>query len=223
MKNGFLFFFGVIFILHSCKSEPAPDLLSSAEVYAEKGDYSKAVKLLDTLIKQDPANIDARLDRGYYNEQLGNNEKAISDYSNILCCIDGRNTAAFYNRALIYSQMNKPLKGLLDLNRAIASKGGEIVWVENGNTSIETNPYDIPMNELRFRRGVLLFEMDSLKVALEDFNYAIQDRYLLEEDYYYRGIIHLSYNNTNYECADLKTASSYGNLDADTLILMYCK
>lgn len=221
MKKGLLVC--ILSALQCCDYETKQDLLMSAEVCAGKGDYYGAVKLLDSLIKQESNNLDARLNRGYYYEILGNNEKAILDYSKILCCIDKDNTAAYYNRALAYSKNNNSIKALQDLNNAISSKGGEVLWVENTNTSIETNPHDIPMNELRFRRGVLLFEMDSLKSSFEDFNYVIQNRYLLEEDYYYRGIIYLSFNNSKNGCEDLKTASSYGNIDADTLIIKYCK
>jgi tetratricopeptide (TPR) repeat protein len=194
--------------------------LNIARDFAQKGNYTKAVSILDGFLEQNPNNIDALLDRGYYKEELGNGKSAVEDYSKVLK-LDPKNTLAFFNRALAYSSFDKE-QALKNFNQAILTKGGDVVWVDNTSNSSSTRPYDIPMKVIRFERGIVHYDMNHLEAAFQDFTFCINNNYVPEESYYYRGLIYLAYKNSAKGCEDLNFAKSLGNSDADTLINTYC-
>ncbi|MDI1232851.1 MAG: hypothetical protein PSX81_01065 [bacterium] len=191
----------------------------------EKQDkYREAILLLDKAIEKDQKNIKALLDRAVDKSIIKDYKGSIEDYSKIIE-LDYDNGLAFLNRGKNKKRLEDYVGAIADFDKAISTKGGELFYmdkVENSFVAIGFE-FDIKMEEIKFERGIAYYNIDSLKLAFDDFNFSIQKKYLLPDSYYWRGLIYLQYNMKSEACNDLNKAKELGDPDAQDLISKNCK
>lgn len=218
-----LIFLSGYFLLTSCddKNSDLKENKEKANLYASKGEYKRAIYELNEYIKYDSNNIDVYLDLGYFNLLNGNYHEAITNYSKVIN-IDKANTLAYFNRAIAHHYINDLNNGLKDINNAISTKGGDIIWVEDSGKSTYESDYDVSMVELRFERGNLLLESGDINNSINDFNFCIVNNFNTDICYYKRANIYFIANQKNQACKDLNQAKSLGYVMTDSLVGIYC-
>ncbi|MEO0687734.1 MAG: hypothetical protein AAFY76_22450, partial [Cyanobacteria bacterium J06649_11] len=83
--------------------------------------------------------------------------------------------------------------------------------------------FDVSMEEIRFERGIARYDNDSLKLALDDFNFCIDKNFEMPSSLYWRGTIYVTYGMNQEGCSDFKEAHKLGDSDAQKMIDKYCK
>ena len=192
----------------ACDSVLSDRLANEAIQLEKQGRYKEAILLLDKAIKRNPKNIDALINRGVDRSLLEDYKGAISDYSRVIE-LDSSNTLAYLNRAKNKRRLENYAGALADLEQAITIKGGEIVSITwNDNVMLDKGAeYDVPMEEIRYERGITRFEIDSLRLAFDDFNFCVTTEYEAPASLYYRGLIYLSFEMENEACQDFQEAN----------------
>ncbi|KZS40094.1 hypothetical protein AWE51_25500 [Aquimarina aggregata] len=208
----------------SCDFKSSEDYNALAEKLEQEERYSEAIKLLDIAIEKDPENIYALTNRAVDKSILENYRGAIEDYNKIIE-IDSDNTLAFLNRGKNKTRLEDYQGAIKDFEKAIKTKGSEMLYVNKvENSIIETGfEFDVAMEEIRYERGIARYNIDSLKLAFDDFNFCLEKSFLKPESLYWRGIIYMSYGMKNEGCIDLNEANKLKNPEAQKMINEYCK
>jgi len=135
-------------------------------VYANKGEYEKAIEDQTQALKIDPNFAGAYLNRALAYANKGDYEKAIDDYNKALE-IDPNYTDAYLNRGLAYFAKHEYDKAIADYTQAI-----------------KLNPnYAKPYNN----RGNVYTRLEEYDKAIADYNEAIRIDPNLADAYYNRG------------------------------------
>ena len=208
----------------SCDFKSSTDYNAQAEQLESEGRYEEAIPLLDKAIEKDPENIYALINRGVDKSILEDYEGAISDYTRIIE-IDSDNALAFLNRGKNKKRLEDYQGAIEDFEKAIKTKGGEMLYMDKvENSFVETGfEFDVSMEEIRFERGIARYNIDSLKLAFDDFNFCIDKNFEKPASLYWRGIIYVAYGMNQEGCSDLKEAHKLGDTDAKEVIKEYCK
>lgn len=213
----------IIALLTSCDFKTSSDYNKEAEVLEMEGKFEEAIALLNIAIVKDPKNIFALINRGVDKSFLKDYYGAIEDYSKIIE-IDSKNTLAFFNRGKNKKRLQDYIGAIADFDSAISTKGNEdfyFNWVEN--PLVETGfQFDVKMEEIRFERGISRYNIDSFNSAFLDFNFCIQNQFELSSNYYWRGLVYLTYGMELEGCEDLEKANDLGDNDAKEVIKSYC-
>ncbi len=116
------------------------------------GDYEAAIKDFNVVIRRNPNDPDAYLNRGNAYRFQGENKKAIDDYSKAIN-LDNKHFLAMNNRAMVQTTLKEYDLALADLNAAVALN--------------ENYP------EAHNNRGILFSEQRKYKDAVTEFTQAI--------------------------------------------------
>ena len=207
----------------SCDFRSSDYYYSKAETLEAKDKYAEAIILLDKAIKKNPQNIYALMNRGVDKSLLEDFNGAIEDYSKIIE-VDNNNTLAYLNRGKNLKRLEKYQDAIEDFEKAIKTKGGENFWFDfPGNYFSKGNEFDVPMEEIRFERGLSRYEIDSLRTAFDDFYFCIQRDYELSTSYYMTGLIYIAYGKIDDACIALTKSKMLGDLNAQKMINKYCR
>lgn len=157
-------------LLTGCDFRSSEDYHRAANKLEQEGKFTEAIACLDNAIRKDPHNIKALLDRAVDKSILNDFKGAIDDYTSV-SQLDSANGLAFLNRGKNKMRLEDYTGALVDFDKAIATKGGESLYVDNvENPSFENSfEYDVKMEEIRFERGIAYYRIDSLKKSFEDF------------------------------------------------------
>lgn len=196
---------------------------------ADMGDQPDTLILLQALngiIEKDPLCVDAYLIRGDINISLKKQLLAEYDYEKVLK-IDSGNVYALYKMGLLLQYKELYDSSISFFNKAISVKthGNFIIDYPKVSTELGTgkNKYDIIAVELLYRLGVSYYYRRNLQLALGCFNSCIDNKYVPELAYLYRGAIYIELNKPEKACDDFLQAKYYGNKDAVSYLAQYCK
>ena len=208
----------------SCDFKSSADYNAEAEKLESEGKYEEAIPLLDKAIEKDPENIYALINRGVDKSILGDFQSAIDDYT-VVIEIDSDNALAFLNRGKNKKRLEDYQGAIEDFDKAIETKGGEMLYMDKvENSFIETGfESDVAMEEIRFERGIARYNIDSLTLAFDDFNFCIDKNFEKPASFYWRGIIYVAYGMNKEGCSDLEEAYKLGDTGAQEMIDKYCK
>ncbi|WP_415376802.1 tetratricopeptide repeat protein [Patiriisocius sp. Uisw_017] len=208
----------------SCDFKSSADYNAEAEKLEQQGKYAEAIQLLDKAIEKDPSNIYALINRGVDKSILEDYEGSIKDYTKSLE-LDSHNALAFLNRGKNKKRLEDYQGAIEDFEKAIKTKGGEMLYMDKvENSFVDTGfEFDVAMEEIRFERGIARYNIDSLNLAFEDFNFCLEKNFERSASLYWRGIIYISYGMNKEGCTDLNEAQKLGDQDAQEMIDKYCK
>lgn len=207
----------------SCDFRSSDAYNSAAEKLEQEGRYLEAISLLDKAIEKNPKNIYALTNRGVDKSILGDYYGAIEDYTEIIK-IDSDNALAFLNRGKNKRRLKDYQGAIEDFAKAIKTKGNEMFYLDRiENAFVETGfDFDVSMEEIRFERGIAYYHIDSLNSSFNDFNFCIQKKFELPESFYHRGLIYISFGDSEKGCVDLYTADQLNYQYAKESIDLYC-
>jgi tetratricopeptide (TPR) repeat protein len=182
-----------------------------------KGLINEAINELDLALNINPNNINALINKGSYLFEINKFQDSKKCFLEAII-IDPDNTLAHYNCGLTTNQLQQFQESISHFERAIITKGGEILYTENEIDNI----YEVPMEDIIFERGLARFEMDSLSLSFEDFSFCINKRYELDKSYYNRGLIYFNYNMIEEGCNDMKKSFKLHNSFAKEMLKENC-
>jgi lipoprotein NlpI len=208
----------------SCDFKSSADYNAEAEKLEQEGKYTEAIPLLDKAIDKDPNNIYALINRGVDKSILKDYKGSIDDYTKVIE-LDSDNALAFLNRGKNKKRLEDYQGAINDFEKAIKTKGGERLYMDKvENSFVETGfEFDVAMEEIRFERGIARYNIDSLNLAFEDFNFCLEKNFGRSASFYWRGIIYVAYGMNTEGCSDLNEAQKLGDPDAQEMIDKYCK
>jgi tetratricopeptide (TPR) repeat protein len=208
----------------SCDFKSSADYNAEAEKLEQEGKYTEAIPLLDKAIDKDPNNIYALINRGVDKSILKDYKGSIDDYTKVIE-LDSDNALAFLNRGKNKKRLEDYQGAINDFEKAIKTKGGEMLYMDKvENSFVETGfEFDVAMEEIRFERGIARYNIDSLNLAFEDFNFCLEKNFGRSASFYWRGIIYVAYGMNTEGCSDLNEAQKLGDPDAQEMIDKYCK
>ncbi|MDA3910537.1 MAG: hypothetical protein PF448_04175 [Bacteroidales bacterium] len=214
----------IILTLVSCDFKSSEYYNGEAQKFEKEGKYKEAIPLLDKAIEKDPQNIYALINRGVDKSILEDYKGAIEDYSKIIE-IDSANALAYLNRGKNKKRLEDYNGAIEDFEKAIKTKGGELIYMEKVENSFIDNgfEFDVGMEEIRFERGIARYNIDSVRLAFEDFKFCIQANYEKPACHYWIGLIYLAYNMNDEACKAFENSEKLGDPDAKEMIEKYCK
>lgn len=169
-------------------------------VYMEPGKYHEAVEMLSKLAKQNPNNVDVRINLGF--AKIGEKDYAGAEeefkralkleprnaeahyYLGVVYYASGDNQAALdeYRRALddpVYANKTRVYLGLVDVYDDIGQSDEAI---RHARMAIESNPKD---SAAHLKLAVLLDRLDRTKEAIEEYEIAAPG-FASDPNYHYR-------------------------------------
>lgn len=93
--------------------------MDRAVLYHRKGDHAKAISEMTEIIKKERYPHDAYLNRGTVYLNIGELDKAIADYSEVIRLYQGSTPLTYYRRAETYLKKGDCDSALADTNAAI--------------------------------------------------------------------------------------------------------
>ncbi|NLV27908.1 MAG: tetratricopeptide repeat protein [Methanomicrobiales archaeon] len=99
--------------------EAVESILHDANLSMNKGDYSVALRLYDRVIKKEPNNKAALMNKGKTYEYLGNYPAAIRAYGSLIE-VDQYNPEAWYNRGLVLKKNGEYVEAMINIRMGMA-------------------------------------------------------------------------------------------------------
>ena len=193
-----LFLLALISIFVACTSELSKD----ADALFIKGEYKAAIAAYDEYLKTNPKDIKSIYNRGRAFEELGQLERAKTDFIRVLD-IDNRNKNANLS-------MGKYWYNSADYRQAI-------------------NFFDKVIDEDRSEESAYLLKgrsfhkMGDFKKAIANYNIVIELNNKNEEAYLYRGALRVNLGQIRRACDDFTRSRALGSEEASGAFNKYCK
>jgi tetratricopeptide (TPR) repeat protein len=210
-------------LLAGCSIEPsAEELLVQAEELENKGNYKEAILILDNAIKKDPNFLGAYINRGADYSMLGDYEEAIKNYQQVLKR-DYRNQLALLNIGNNYCRLNKYREAVDVYTDILTDDNGNpmpelIVTDANGNIG----EFKVRFYDVKYERGLALYELQSWDSSFVDFNYCVQSNYMIPDSRYMLGAIYEIYGMNDEACKEYRLSANLGDEYAKDGIKRVC-
>lgn len=233
-----------VFILFSC-SNKAERYFRQAELLEAEDKLDEAISYLDMAIVEDSMYLPAYINRAVDKSILGNYSEAIADYTKAIE-IDSTFILAFLNRGKNKCRQNYYLSAIEDYNTALRLKEYDDKLYQGAYISIHLDEsffgnnnerIPIPWNEpsipeILYERAIAYYYIDSLQLALNDFNVCIRignkaetsaetSFYWVGDCYYWRGFILLG-SEKEQACKDFQRAAFLGVTEAQEALKNNC-
>lgn len=195
------------------------------EKYKSQNNINALLVLTQEIIKRNQHCRDAYALRGDIYFSLDSIEQAHKDYK-FLTQIDSNNVYAWFEVGALYELKAKYDSAVYYYDKAIGKKKINDSLIIDRNNSFETltnqRGYDVAYSKIVLRKGIASYYNGNLKAAFKDIQYCINEKYALQDAYFYRGLIYFYLKQSKDFCADFEKAKLYGNLDAENYIKKYC-
>jgi tetratricopeptide (TPR) repeat protein len=159
--------------------------LNRGNIYADKGQYEKAINDYGAALKQDPSLGDGYLARGRVYEETGRYGKAIDEYGAAIR-LNPADIEAYDSRGRAYFAMGRLDKSLADFDTAIR--------------------LDPKIAVLYDHRGLVLYKKGRVDQAFADFSTAVKLHPDYAEAFRHRGVIHHDHGDYDKAIADYDMA-----------------
>ncbi|RYY42560.1 MAG: hypothetical protein EOO06_20995 [Chitinophagaceae bacterium] len=155
-------------------------------------------------------------------DQKKSYREAINFYSEVLER-NPKNELALYNRSWCWYLLDSNRLALADLEMLIRSKPTTTIeYKSNPLWNKDKSRWTVFTSEALFQRGVVKFDMDSLKGAYADFKACAESGHEVSESFLYMGRIMAMYGKKDKACEYLKEALLQGNTKAREVIGKVC-
>ncbi len=213
----------ILILLAGCDFKSAEDYLNEAEKFENKGQYQKAITLLDKAIEKDPEYLGAYINRGADKSALGKYQEAINDYKEVIK-LDSENTLALFNIANNYKRLEDYLTAIQYYNKALDTKGGGLLYIDYmQNDFVDLDAFDVLGHEILYERGLAYYELDSIQLSANDMYTCIQKNYMVKESHYMIGACYFKAGQMVQACKEFEISASMGDRDAQNIIKTNCK
>ena len=222
MPNRIIYILLFSFAFISCNLTSPEEYYSKAFKYEERGNYEKAIDMLDEAIKKKNQFRAALLNRGYYKTEIGDIHGAIDDYSDLLQ-FDSNNTAALYNIANNYS-----------VSKAINTEGAIKKWTVSNGGLVMINPtkyfdgsdkdlyYYVPKYEILYERGIEYLNSDLYDNAISDFKKSLDANYEKKNCYFLLVKAYIGKKDSLNACSNFIMSAKLGDKEAREMLKKHC-
>lgn len=172
------------------------------DTYYEEGKYHEAIEAYNEFLKLKPRHVKTIYNRGRSYEEIGEHEKAIEDYNEVLR-LDARNTNA-----------------LLSLGQEMYRIGefqSSVFYCEKVIEIEKNNPMAY------YLLGRSNQKLGNLRVALNNYSFAINLDPEFGEAYLHRGSVNFYFKRKDQACDDLRKALQYNTAGAEEALRKNCK
>lgn len=171
------------------------------DLHTMKGDFEKAVKDCERLLRQSPDEFEYYLVSGRINSRVGEYEKALKSV-NLYLRFYPVSDKAYSELGLIHYNKGKYLEALKSYNRALSINDGNAAYFYNrGRAYIATKTYNY---------------------AIRDFSMALDLDPVDPEIWYNKGLADLELGNRTSACFSFKKAFQFGKYEASEYIRKIC-
>ena len=215
------------FALLSCKTDKSAKLESYIKryfSYIENKNYEGAIAQIDKAIHLDNTISRLYVLRGRVNAILEKYSLAIKDYSKAQE-LDPSNVSAFFYKGVAYSLVDLDLQAIEEFNSALRrkTKNGIVFDITISESQSYKFHNDILTSEIRFNRGISLYNIKKDSLALADFEYCIQNKYEEAKSLFYAGVIQLTMGASSKGCLNLNKALAKGEYKAEMYLTKFCQ
>jgi len=201
----------------------AEDLFLEAEKLENQEKYREAIAILDKAIEKDPEFLGAYINRGADYSAMGNYEKAIENYK-IVLEKDRINQLAQFNIGNNYARLNKYREAIKYYNNILTDINGnpmpELIITDNDGNIGE---FQVRFYEIAYERGLAYYELKSWDSAFVDFQFCINNKYMIPESKYMCGAIYEIYGMNEKACEEYSIAANTGDQDAKNGMKRVCQ
>jgi len=193
---------------------------------SNRSDTAVLIKKLSTIINNSKGCVDAYLTRGDLYLSVDSLKLAEKDYFMALH-LDNNNTYSFYQLGILYHLVNNEDSATYFFKKSLNTKTTEnkvvIDYNEiNKELSTDNDKYDIPYDEIIYQMAKSYYYKREMNKAIENFNICIQDNYMLDHVFLYRGAVYYEMGRKELACQDFFKAKGLGNQEVDNYIKKYC-
>lgn len=229
--------FTVIIFLPFCYTSRAQEintdtLLAKAALLNLNRQYTAAIRLLDTVLLQQPNNRSARMERAYNNFLLGNYKPSKEDLD-LLLDQNKKDTQALFNRARLFLVMNEYGLAMKDIKHYIELKSTDPEgWYYKGHIQKDAALYNDALESLdkaietaggsHYKsfvvKGNIYTIRNKKEKAIEQYELAMQADSTQGLPYVNRGKIYLSKKDTTAALKDFDKAIAVNPDDEYTIV-----
>jgi len=162
----------ICFLFISCDFTSSLQNCKDANIYADRGEYKKAIKELNKAINKKENNRRALFNRALFKTHINDTEGAIEDYKNILNFTNC--TLCTFELANISFNQKKYNEAIDYLNSALQTKGvvkNDNIFIPNNQLFSDDNDsdYNVKEQEIYFTRGFSYLKNKQFVNAIKDF------------------------------------------------------
>lgn len=208
---------------------------TTANELVRSGEYRQAVAQYDKAIERSPKIADNYTLRGYAKDMSGDYEGGIADF-NTAIFLNKKDAVAYGNRGYAYSMVGKDLLAIQDYtsalklspnfnptygNRALVYTKLSMYNEALADLGVAIARAEQPNSSLHNLKGYCLYSTGKSKLAIEEYNKAIELDSVYADAYFNRGVARYESGDRKAAYRDFIAAKRIGHPDADTWLLKY--
>lgn len=171
------------------------------------------IQEVNAVVRKNPDCTDAYLLLGDIYLSKGEYEQAKKIFFHVLE-IDSENIYSIFKIGILFQKIGFSDSAVqyFDWAEKIKNASG---FVYDINSEFEEmtgfNSHDVKYSKIIFYRGIANYFKGDFLNSLYDLNYCIKHKVILEETYFYRGLIYFKIEDSSRACSDFRSAQFYGN------------
>jgi tetratricopeptide (TPR) repeat protein len=187
------------------RQEEAKEYVMRGNLYAERGDYNRAIADFTQAIRLDPNNADAYFGRGYSYANKNDYDRAIGDYNEAIR-LKPDDAAAYTNRGSAYAEKGDYDRAIADFTQYIRRIANLVEAANAANNRVLVSTMNYMLVEAYDKRGRAYVFKGSYDRAMADFTESIRLDPNNADAYVYRGGVYYFKNDYARARADFKKA-----------------
>jgi len=215
----------ICFLFISCDFTSSLQNCKDANIYADRGEYKKAIKELNKAINKKENNRRALFNRALFKTHINDTEGAIEDYKNILNFTNC--TLCTFELANISFNQKKYNEAIDYLNSALQTKGvvkNDNIFIPNNQLFSDDNDsdYNVKEQEIYFTRGFSYLKNKQFVNAIKDFKKTNEFNFYKHQGYYYIAQAYLGLKDSLNACENYKKSKELGYIEDKEMLNKYC-
>lgn len=127
---------------------------------------------------------------------------------------DSENIYSIFKIGILFQKMgfNDSAVQYFDWAEKIKNTNGFVYDIDNEFEEMtDFNSHDVKYSKIIFNKGIANYFKGDFLNSMYDLNYCIKHEVILDETYFYRGLIYLRIKDSIRACSDFRSAQFYGN------------
>lgn len=215
------------------KSESDAGILTTGQLQAEQALTNNLTAIFDHLIKNDPNNFSAYLDRANIYLNSGRYNEALTDFSQAIK-INPNSPNAYFSRGIVYHSLGRHIDAIEDftrvielnppvfINQAYANRAAAHFVLQNYDEALSDYSQSIQVSpnttETYLKRGSALFFLKRYDEAAADYNEAIKLNPNYALAYSFRGQLYFQKGNLHEALSDFTHSIQLDHQNSQTFL-----
>jgi hypothetical protein len=226
MVRSIIVSFLVVFLSASCNIHNEMKfkrLINEAKTDISNEQFDRGLKSINEAIKIEPDTMIVYSIRGELYYLTHKYDLAIKDFKTALSYQSS--SQSYFYIGLNFFNLDQDDSAIYYYNRAIQTMGTGEIYIEVNPAGPLGGRYtdDVPMEAIRYYRGVSSYLLGRYKDAHLDFRFSVSKNFNVGDSYLYMGIMEIDLENDSLGCKYLKLAVENRGTNAEKYLLEYCK